>query len=199
MIELAGDGPTTCDRDLLLVCRICYARCCRDSSAFFLVKWLGREKWDVSWEDSKTLDTAWCRCTDEATPRPLRMQQHAVSPSCHIPPPPHSAIRPSSRCRKLTRAFVAAEPVRRAVAPLLPPSHPLVDRIRTRIEVCPPPLVSGQDTGKPLVAVRGANNTGAEAEFQRVASCGGPSDKEVEQAAALFEHLQACFARQALL
>ncbi|KAL3928125.1 MAG: hypothetical protein SGPRY_002523, partial [Prymnesium sp.] len=59
--------------------------------------WLGRESWDVSWEDAKTLDTPWCR--------------------------------------RLVRDFVASEPSRRATAPLLPPSHPLVDRLRTRIEI----------------------------------------------------------------
>ena len=36
--------------------------CGRDSTAYFLVKWLGQERWDVSWENAKTLDTAWCRC-----------------------------------------------------------------------------------------------------------------------------------------
>ena len=34
----------------------------RDSSAHYLVKWLGKPKWDVSWEHAKILDTAWSRC-----------------------------------------------------------------------------------------------------------------------------------------
>eukprot|EP00966_Prymnesium_polylepis_P240755 5567567-Prymnesium_polylepis.1 len=33
----------------------------RDSAAHYLVKWMGRPTWEVSWEDGKTLDTAWSR------------------------------------------------------------------------------------------------------------------------------------------
>lgn len=36
-------------------------RPCRYSSAFYLVKWLGKPRWDVSWEDAATLDTPWSR------------------------------------------------------------------------------------------------------------------------------------------
>ena len=64
----------------------------RDSTSYYLVKWMSRPAWDVSWEDGATLDTPWCR--------------------------------------KLIRAFVDAEPSRRHLAPMLPPCHPLVDRLR---------------------------------------------------------------------
>ena len=33
----------------------------RESSAHYLVKWLGRPSTDVSWEDASCLDTAWSR------------------------------------------------------------------------------------------------------------------------------------------
>ena len=33
----------------------------RYSAAFYLVKWLGKPSWDVSWEDAATLDTPWSR------------------------------------------------------------------------------------------------------------------------------------------
>ncbi|KAL1503018.1 hypothetical protein AB1Y20_011087 [Prymnesium parvum] len=104
----------------------------RDSSAYFLIKWLGREAWDVSWEDAKTLDTPWCR--------------------------------------RLVRAFVASEPLRRATAPLLPPSHPLVDRLRTRIEIKGARGLGGRTTP---VCVREK-----------------PTVKEQERALELFEQLE---------
>ena len=33
----------------------------RESAARYLIKWLGRSTSEVSWEDAKTLDTAWSR------------------------------------------------------------------------------------------------------------------------------------------
>lgn len=67
----------------------------RQSSAHYLVKWLGRPLHQVSWEDAPTLDTAWSR--------------------------------------KLVREYLlSVEPAQQAIAPVLPPCHPLVDTRRAR-------------------------------------------------------------------
>ena len=34
----------------------------RGSFAHYLVKWVGRQLWEVSWEAAKELDTPWSRC-----------------------------------------------------------------------------------------------------------------------------------------
>jgi len=62
----------------------------RYSAAFYLVKWLGKPSWDVSWEDAATLDTPWSR--------------------------------------KLIVAFLQSGSGA-APRPLLPPCHPLLDRL----------------------------------------------------------------------
>ena len=123
--------------------------------------------------------------------------QFAHFAAAHTPSPipdltPSSDHMHSVCCRKLTRAFVAAEPERRAVASLLPPSHPLVDRIRTRIEVCPPKIASSSEDASQLPAgLRGAlaMNTAVERDFLK--ACSEPSAKEQEEAHELLEQLQA--------
>ena len=58
----------------------------RDSSAHYLVQWLGKPKWDVSWEHAKILDTAWSRKLISkyvAETEPARKGISPILPPCH--------------------------------------------------------------------------------------------------------------------
>eukprot|EP00967_Tisochrysis_lutea_P075107 scaffold101119_cov31-Tisochrysis_lutea.AAC.2 len=75
----------------------------RYSKAFYLVKWLGRPRWQVSWEDAATLDTPWCR--------------------------------------RLIVASLRADVEHPNERPILPPCHPLIDRLAGM----PAPVAEGSD------------------------------------------------------
>ena len=58
----------------------------RESSARFLVKWLGRASTEVSWEDATTLDTAWSRkliCDYVTRIEPAKRASAQLLPPCH--------------------------------------------------------------------------------------------------------------------
>ena len=58
----------------------------RDSSAHYLVQWLGKPKWDVSWEHAKILDTAWSRKLISkyvVETEPARKGISPILPPCH--------------------------------------------------------------------------------------------------------------------
>ena len=58
----------------------------RDSAAHYLVKWLGKPNWDVSWEHAKIMDTAWSRMLIRQyleKVEPARRDIAPLFPPCH--------------------------------------------------------------------------------------------------------------------
>ena len=85
----------------------------RGSSAHYLVKWMGRPTWDVSWEEAKTLDTAWSRklirsYLGESLPA---RRQLSLLPVLQAPSDAHSV----PMLMLLTRCWLSALVARRAV------------------------------------------------------------------------------------
>ena len=83
----------------------------RSHGAYYLVKWLGRPSSDVTWECAKTLDTAWSRKLIVSYVR----EGPAASAEAELAP--------------CTAAQLAATEPYMAPSLLLPPCHPLVDRL----------------------------------------------------------------------
>jgi len=89
----------------------------RSHGAYYLVKWLGRPSSDVTWECAKTLDTAWSRKLIVSYVR----EGPAASAEAELAP--------------YTAAQLAATEPYMAPSLLLPPCHPLVDRLALKPRV----------------------------------------------------------------
>ena len=69
----------------------------RGSSAHYLVKWVGRQLWEVSWETAKELDTPWSRKLIKGYMETERRAEGEPS----ILPPSHALIDRQARVKEL--------------------------------------------------------------------------------------------------
>ena len=99
----------------------------RGSSAHYLVKWVGRQLWEVSWETAKELDTPWSRKLIKGYMETERRGEGEPT----LLPPSHALIDRQARVKELDaleRAVVPAELDRPALEQLLAEVHALCAR-----------------------------------------------------------------------